>query len=117
MIRPRPHTGIAALLAAGLLVPAAPARAAPSTNQRVRQVVFVCSAGQTLRVAFDTADLEAPAVVYPPAGPAVTLPVQPHADGIWYGDARRDLRGKGRTVTWTEAGKPPLTCTEADAGR
>ncbi|MBE7248782.1 MAG: hypothetical protein INR63_27875 [Actinomycetospora chiangmaiensis] len=113
MNRPPSRRSIALLLAAGLLVPAVPAWAASSA---IRRVAFACPAGQTLTVAFDTGDLNAPAVVNPPAGPALTLPVQPHADGIRYGDARHELRGRGRTVTWTEAGKPPLTCTESGAG-
>jgi hypothetical protein len=108
--RSPPHRGIAALLAAGLLGPAAAAQAAPPA---IRRVVFACPAGQTLAVEFDTADLNAPAVVHPPAGPAVTLPVQPHADGIRYGDARHELRGRGAAVTWTEAGRPPVACAEA----
>ncbi|CAM3057652.1 MULTISPECIES: MliC family protein [Methylobacterium] len=105
---------IALLLAAGLPVAVDQAHAAASA---INRVAFACPAGQTLTVEFDTADLNAPAVVHPPAGPSVTLPVEPHADGIQYGDARHELRGKGRTVTWTEAGKPPLTCTEARSGK
>jgi hypothetical protein len=104
------HRGIAVLLVAGILGPAAAAQAAPPT---IRRVVFACPAGQALAVAFDTGDPNAPAVVHPPAGPAVTLPVQPHADGFRYGDARHELRGRGAAVTWTEAGKPPVACTEA----
>ncbi|GJE11594.1 MULTISPECIES: MliC family protein [Methylobacterium] len=114
MNRLLPRDGIAALLAAGLVVPAAPTRAASST---IRHVAFACPAGRTLTVAFDIGNLEAPAVVHPPGGPAVTLPVQPHADGIRYGDGRRELRGKGRVVTWSDAGKPPVTCAETPADR
>ena len=107
-----PLTGFAVLLAAGL-----PIAAAQAAEPALRRVAFACPAGQVLTVVFDTADLNAPAVVQPPAGPAVTLPVEPHADEIQYGDARHELRGRGRTVTWTVTGKPPLTCTETDPGR
>ena len=107
-----PLTGLAVLLAAGL-----PIAAAQAAEPALRRVAFACPGGQILTVAFDTADLNAPAVVQPPAGPTVTLPVEPHADGLQYGDARHELRGRGRTVTWTETGKPQLTCTEADPGR
>ena len=106
--------GRAVFLVAGLAVPAAQSgTAAPA----LRRVTFACPGGQVLVVAFDTADPSAPAVVDPPAGPAVTLPVQPHADGIRYGDANHELRGRGRAVTWTEAGKPLVACTEAQPGR
>ena len=106
--------GIALLLAMGLPGAVEQAHAASSAMSRV---AFACPAGRTLTVEFDTTDLNAPAVVHPPAGPSVTLPVEPHADGIQYGDASHELRGKGRTVTWTEAGKPPLTCTEVRSGK
>ena len=112
MNRLLPPTGLAVLLAAGL-----PIAAVQAAEPALRRVTFACPAGQILTVVFDTADLNAPAVVQPPVGPAVTLPVQPHADGLQYGDARRELRGRGRTVTWTETGKPPLTCTDADSSR
>ncbi len=108
------RSGMAALLFSGLAVPAAQAGAAAPA---LRRVAFACPGGQVLVVAFDTADPSAPAVVDPPGGPALTLPVLPHADGIRYGDADHELRGRGRAVTWTEAGKPPVACTEAKPGR
>ena len=109
----RARGGMAVLLAAGLAVPAAQAGAAAPA---LRRVAFAYPGGQVLAVAFDIADPNAPAVVDPPAKPAVTLPVLPHADGFRYGDAGHELRGRGRAVTWTEAGKPPVTCTEARPG-
>ncbi len=108
------RSGMAVFLVAGLAVPAAQAVAAAPA---LRRVAFACPGGQVLVVAFDTADPSAPAVVDPPGGPALTLPVLPHADGIRYGDAGHELRGRGRAVTWSEAGKPPVACTEAQPGR
>ena len=105
--------GMAFLLAAGPAVPADQARAAAPA---LRRVAFACPGGQILVVAFDTADPGAPAVVEPPGGPAVTLPVLPHADGIRYGDTNHELRGRGRAVTWTEAGRPPVACAETQPG-
>ena len=53
-----------------------------------------------------------PAIVRPPEGPAITLAPQPSGSGFRYADETRELRGKGRDVTWTDAGTPPVVCTE-----
>ncbi|GJE44219.1 hypothetical protein AEGHOMDF_3406 [Methylobacterium soli] len=116
--------GLAALAAAGAAgSPAARAegreepekalsRAAEPEEATIRRVVFLCPRGTLLTVEFLNTEPGRPAIVHPPAGPAITLAPQPSGSGFRYGDETRELRGKGREVTWSDAGAPPIVCTE-----
>ncbi|WP_246696777.1 MliC family protein [Methylobacterium planeticum] len=87
-------------------------RAAEPEEATIRRVVFLCPRDKLLTVEFLNAEPGKPAVVHPPDGPAITLALQPSGSGFRYADATRELRGKGRDVTWTDAGTPPVVCTE-----
>lgn len=76
-----------------------------------RRVVFSCPRDQQLIVAFLTAGTGEQAVVEPPTGAAVTLPIQLSGSGYRYADDTHELRGKGREVIWTDASKRPIVCT------
>lgn len=82
-----------------------------------QRIAFICPAGQILKVEFVTSDPRAAAIIHPPAGPAVSLPLLPSGDGFRYGDAGHELRGKGDWVTWTEGSKPAVTCKAALSDR
>ncbi|MCJ2094505.1 MliC family protein [Methylobacterium sp. J-072] len=79
---------------------------------QAHKVVFSCPKDQTLTVAFVTAGQAEQAVVQPPSGSAVTLPIQPSGSGFRYADETHELRGKGQEVIWTDASKRPIVCTE-----
>lgn len=89
-----------------------PAQAASPSTQRV---TFACPGDLTLVVEFAMGEPQAPALVRPSAGPAITLPSLPSGDGFRYGDAGHELRGRGREVTWSEGSKPAITCKTAQA--
>ncbi len=95
-----------AILVGGLLVAAAPAQA------ETIDVTFACPNGRTLAVTFLNAAGPERAVVRPDNGAAVTLPVQLSGSGFRYADATHELRGKGRSVTWTDGTGTPVTCTD-----
>ncbi|SFL32719.1 MliC family protein [Methylobacterium pseudosasicola] len=85
------------------------ARPEPAQPHRV---VFSCPRDQTLSVAFVTVGQAEQAVVQPPSGPSVTLPIKPSGSGFRYADETHELRGKGQEVIWTDASKRPIVCTE-----
>jgi membrane-bound inhibitor of C-type lysozyme len=88
---------------------------APALAQQKAPIraTFSCPAGATLAVEFVTAEPNAVAIVRPPTGPAVTLPIQISGSGYRYADATHELRGKGGDVTWTAGSAPPLHCSDA----
>ena len=87
-------------------------RAVEPEEATIRRVVFLCPRDQLLTVEFLNSEPGRPAIVRPPEGPAITLAPQPSGSGFRYADETRELRGKGRDVTWTDAGTPPVVCTE-----
>ncbi len=99
--------GVAVPLA--ILAPLAPAMAQRSAPIRA---TFACPGGAVLAVEFVTGEPNAVAVVRPPTGPAVTLPIQLSGSGYRYADATHELRGKGGDVTWTVGSAPPLACSD-----
>jgi Membrane-bound lysozyme-inhibitor of c-type lysozyme len=102
---------LAAARAAGSPAARAEAREEPE-EATIRRVVFLCPRGTLLTVEFLNTEPGRPAIVHPPAGTAITLAPQPSGSGFRYGDETRELRGKGREVTWSDAGAPPIVCTE-----
>ncbi|KNY22254.1 MliC family protein [Methylobacterium sp. ARG-1] len=85
--------------------------AADAARSAPHRVVFACPDNQRLIATFRTVSTGAQAVVEPPTGPSVTLPIQLSGSGFRYADATHELRGKGQTVTWTDASQPPIVCT------
>lgn len=87
-------------------------RAAESEEARTSRVVFACPKGARLTVEFVTSDPAKPAVVSLSDGSQASLPARESGSGYRYADDTRELRGKGREVTWTDGAKPPVVCTE-----
>lgn len=87
-------------------------RAAESECAKTNRVIFVCPKGALLTVEFVTSDPTKPAIVRTPDGGQLSLPARASGSGFRYADERHELRGKGREVTWTDASKPPMVCTE-----
>ncbi|MDH3032579.1 MliC family protein [Methylobacterium fujisawaense] len=102
-----------AILVGGLLVAAGPhgAAAGPGRPETIH-VTFACPTGRTLAVTFVNGAGPEQAIVRPGDGGAVTLPVQLSGSGFRYTDATHELRGKGRSVTWTDGSGKPITCTD-----
>jgi membrane-bound inhibitor of C-type lysozyme len=86
-------------------------RAADAARSGPDRVVFACPGNQRLIATFRTTSAPAQAVVEPPGGPSVTLPIQLSGSGFRYADATHELRGKGRSVTWTDGAQQPIVCT------
>ena len=86
--------------------------AVQSEQAKTRRVMFECPKGQLLTVEFLVSEPGNQAVVRPPSGAAVTLPMQESGSGFRYGDDTHELQGKGREVTWTDESKRPIMCTE-----
>ena len=72
-----------------------------SETAATRRVIFECPKGALLTVEFLNSEPGRPAVVRPASGEPVTLQAQESGSGFRYGDGTRELRGKGREVTWT----------------
>ena len=87
-------------------------RAAEPASANTNRVVFVCPQGAWLTVEFVISDPTKPAIVRTPDGGRLSLPAQPSGSGYRYADETHALRGTGRAVTWTDASKPPVVCTE-----
>ncbi|MBE7200609.1 MAG: MliC family protein [Parafilimonas terrae] len=87
-------------------------RAAESESAKTNRVIFVCPQGALLTVEFVTSDPTRPAIVRAPDGGQLSLAAQASGSGYRYADGTHELRGKGREVTWTDASKPPVACTE-----
>jgi membrane-bound inhibitor of C-type lysozyme len=87
-------------------------RAAEPQSANTNRVIFACPRGALLTVEFVTSDPTKPAVVRTPDGGQLSLPAQASGSGYRYADETHELRGKGRQLTWTDASKPPVTCTE-----
>ncbi|GJD48248.1 hypothetical protein OPKNFCMD_0965 [Methylobacterium crusticola] len=102
------------------ILPQAGAGAAEAERVRPRimeaaapnRVEFLCPGETTMVVEFSGTDQSRAARVVPAGGEAVTLPEQPSGSGFRYGDGTRELRGKGREVTWTDQSGRPVVCTE-----
>ncbi|WP_245516399.1 MliC family protein [Methylobacterium segetis] len=77
-----------------------------------RRVMFTCPKDALLTVEFLNSEPGRPAVVRPAGGEPVTLQAQESGSGFRYGDGRRELRGKGREVIWTDLSGKPVVCTE-----
>ncbi|MEE7493441.1 MliC family protein [Methylobacterium oryzae] len=105
-MRTRDRAARAAILLGGLAMAAGPGQA------ETIDVTFACANGQALAVTFVNAAGPDKAVVRPAGGAAVTLPVQLSGSGFRYADATHELRGKGRSVTWTDGSGKPVTCTD-----
>ncbi|WP_210206678.1 MliC family protein [Methylobacterium durans] len=86
--------------------------AVQSETAATRRVLFECPKGALLTVEFLNSEPGRPAVVRPASGEAVTLQAQESGSGFRYGDGTRELRSKGREVTWTDASGRPVVCTE-----
>ncbi|MGU3468475.1 MliC family protein [Methylobacterium sp. C33D] len=105
-MRTRDRSVRLAILVGGLSMAAGPGQA------ETIDVTFACPDGQALAVTFVNAAGPDRAVVRPANGAAVTLPVQISGSGYRYADATHELRGKGRSVTWTDGAAKPVTCTD-----
>ena len=86
--------------------------AVQSETAAIRRVIFECPKGALLTVEFLNSEPGRPAVVRPASGEPVTLQAQESGSGFRYGDGTRELRGKGREVTWTDTSGRPVVCTE-----
>lgn len=80
--------------------------ACATADETTNTVTFTCSNGTPLVVTFT----DGSASIASPDGPIV-LPQQPSGSGFSYGTPQRQLRGKGREVTYTIGRMVPITCT------
>jgi membrane-bound inhibitor of C-type lysozyme len=79
---------------------------ASTPAEDARTVTFTCDRGPPLVVTFG----DETASIASPEGPIV-LPQQPSGSGFAYGTPQRQLRGKGREVTYTVGRMVPVICT------
>ena len=81
--------------------------------RKLIHVRFACEDGSSLAVTFDQTDRTVE--VLTGAGAKYVLPIGLSGSGYNYQTPERQLRGKGRDVTWSEPGAAPLHCHEIRA--
>jgi membrane-bound inhibitor of C-type lysozyme len=95
----RPSKRIAAALALGLCLLAAPAQAEPYVN-------YACADGAKLSLIFEKSESALVMV----EGGALRLQNRHPASGLWYASSAGELRAKGAKATFRMAGRARTTC-------